>query len=173
MNPLLQLDEERFVRSLASQHMSIPPYFRRARDRNLDGAPTMPNAVREVNPTDFGELDKGGTTVIDAREPKAFAGSHVPRSLNIWLDGMSFFPGWVLDDDEPVALVTERPSDAVVACTYLCRLGFDMSQPTSITGFPIGATEESRLRNSRRVQFISCASLYYSNPVLPSIESVS
>jgi hypothetical protein len=88
MNPLLQLDEERFVRSLASQHMSIPPYFRRARDRNLDGAPTMPNAVREVNPTDFGELDKGGTTVIDAREPKAFAGSHVPRSLNIWLDGM-------------------------------------------------------------------------------------
>jgi hydroxyacylglutathione hydrolase len=125
MNPLLQLDEEHFVHYLTSQHLSSPPYFRRAHDLNLEGAPTMPPTVREVNPNEFDELVKGGMTVIDTREPGAFASSHVPGSLNIWLDGTSFFPGWVLNDDESVALVTERRSDTAVARTYLYRLGFD------------------------------------------------
>jgi len=125
MNPLLQLDEERFVRYLTTQHLSLPPYFSRARDLNLEGAPPMPHAVHEVNPDEFDGLVKGGMTVIDTREPGAFAGSHIPGSLNIWLDGTSFFPGWALGDDESVALVTERPSDAAVVRTYLSRLGFD------------------------------------------------
>ena len=136
MNPLLQLDEERFVRYLTGQHLSLPPYFRRARDLNLEGPPPMPHAVREVNPDEFDELVKGGMTVIDTREPGAFASSHVPGSLNIWLDGTSFFPGWVLDDDESVALVTERPSDAAVARTYLSRLGFDDVAAHLCNGIP-------------------------------------
>ncbi|MGZ4910930.1 MAG: MBL fold metallo-hydrolase [Halobacteriota archaeon] len=136
MNPLLQLDEERFVRSLTSQHLSVPPYFRRMRQLNLEGAPTVPHAVREVNVNDFDGLVKVGTTVIDTREPGAFASSHVPGSLNIWLHGMSFFPGWVLNDDEPVALVTERPLDVEVARTYLSRLGFDDVKAHLCGGIP-------------------------------------
>jgi len=136
INPLLQLDKDRFVRYLTGQHLSVPPYFRRARDLNLEGAPPMPHAVREVNPNDFDELVKGGMTVIDTREPGAFASSHVPGSLSIWLDGTSFFPGWVLGDDESVALVTERPSDAVVAQTYLSRLGFDDIAAHLCNGIP-------------------------------------
>jgi hydroxyacylglutathione hydrolase len=136
MNPLLQLDEERFVRYLSEQHLSRPPYFRRARGLNLKGPPPIPPAVREVNPDEFDELVNGGMTVIDTREPGAFAGSHVPGSLNIWLDGTSFFPGWVLDDDESVALVTERPGDASVAQTYLSRLGFDDVAAHLCSGMP-------------------------------------
>ena len=86
----------------------------------------MPLTLREANCDDFEELvEAPATTTIDTREPGAFAGSHIPGSLNIWLDGVSVYPGWVLDDDEPVALVTERPLDAKVALTYLNRLGFD------------------------------------------------
>ena len=136
MNPLLQLDEERFVHYLTSQHLSLPPYFRRASGLNLEGAPPIPHIVREVNPDEFDELVKGGMTVIDTREPGAFASSHVPGSLNIWLDGTSFFPGWVLGDEEPVALVTERPSDAAVARTHLCRLGFDAIAAHLCSGMP-------------------------------------
>jgi hydroxyacylglutathione hydrolase len=136
MNPLLQLDEERFVRYLTGQHLSLPPYFRRVRDLNIEGPPPMPHAVREVNPDEFDNLVAAGTTVVDTREPGAFAGSHVPGSLNIWLDGTSFFPGWVLDADESVALVTERPSDAAVARTYLSRLGFDDVAAHLCNGIP-------------------------------------
>lgn len=125
-NQLLQLDEERFVRYLTGQHLSMPPYFSRAHDLNIEGPPPIDGRVREVNPDEFDELvRKGAATVIDTREPGAFAGSHVPGSLNIWLDGTSVFPGWVLGNHEPVALVTERMPDAEVARTYLSRLGFD------------------------------------------------
>jgi hydroxyacylglutathione hydrolase len=135
-NPLLQLDEEDFVRYLTGQHLSRPPYFHRARGLNLKGPPPIPPAIREVNPDEFDELVKGGMTVIDTREPGAFAGSHVPGSLNIWLDGTSFFPGWVLGDDESVALVTERPADVSVARTYLSRLGFDDVAAHLCSGMP-------------------------------------
>jgi len=107
------------------------------RDLNIEGPPPIQNAVREVPPTEFGELvDEGAVTVIDTREPGAFASSHVYGSLNIWLDGMSFFPGWALEDDEPVALVTERPLDVEVARMYLGRLGFDDVKAHLCGGIP-------------------------------------
>lgn len=125
MNPLLQLDEGHFVRYLGEQHLSLPPYFLRARALNIAGPPPMSEAVRAVDADEFEKLANARTTtIIDTREPGAFAGSHVPGSLSIWLDGVSFFPGWVLND-ERVAIVTERPSDTEVARTYLGRLGFD------------------------------------------------
>ena len=136
MNPLLQLDEERFVHYLKGQHLSIPPHFRRVRDLNIADPPPMPHAVCEVNPEEFDEFVKEGMTIIDTREPGAFASSHVPGSLNIWLNGTSFFPGWVLGDDESVALVTERPSDASVARTYLSQLGFDDVEAHLCGGMP-------------------------------------
>ena len=138
MNPLLQLDEEQFVRYLTGQFLSLPPYFRRTHDLNIAGPPPqpMPQVVREVDANEFEELTGTGVTVIDTREPGAFAGSHIPRSLSIWLDGMSFFPGWVLGDDEPVALVTERASDVEVARTYLSRLGFDSVAAHLCDGIP-------------------------------------
>src|SRR5660398_295270 len=87
-------------RALFNRAVSFdPPHFRRVRDLNIEGPPPIQNAVREVPPTEFGELvDEGAVTVIDTREPGAFASSHVYGSLNIWLDGMSFFPGWALED---------------------------------------------------------------------------
>ena len=137
MNPLLQLDEQRFVRYLTEQHLSLPLYFRRAHDLNVAGPPAMPQTVREFDSDEFeGLTNKGAMTVIDTREPWAFAGSHVPGSLSIWLDGTSFYPGWVLGGVEPVALVTERPTDAKVACNYLGRLGFDNVSARLCNGIP-------------------------------------
>jgi len=42
----------------------------------------------------------------------------------------------VLGDDESVALVTERPSDASVARTYLSQLGFDDVEAHLCGGMP-------------------------------------
>jgi hydroxyacylglutathione hydrolase len=97
----------------------------------------MPLTLREANCDDFEELvEAPATTTIDTREPGAFAGSHIPGSLNIWLDGVSGYLGWVLDDNEPVTLVTEKPLDAKVALTYLSRLGFDNVSAHLCNGMP-------------------------------------
>jgi hydroxyacylglutathione hydrolase len=137
LNPLLQLEEDGFVRYLTQQQLSLPPYFRRVHDLNVHGPPPMPLTLREANCDDFEELvEAPATTTIDTREPGAFAGSHIPGSLNIWLDGVSGYLGWVLDDNEPVTLVTEKPLDAKVALTYLSRLGFDNVSAHLCNGMP-------------------------------------
>jgi len=136
-NPLLQLDEDGFVRYLTQQELSLPPYFSRTQELNVQGPPPMPRTLSEVDSDEFEKLiEAHATTTIDTREPGAFAGSHIPGSLSIWLDGVSVYPGWVLADDEPIALVTERPGDAKVAQTYLNRLGFDHVAAYLCNGMP-------------------------------------
>jgi len=137
LNPLLQLDEDDFVRYLTQQELSLPPYFSRTQELNVQGPPPMPRTLSEVDSDEFEKLiEAHATTTIDTREPGAFAGSHIPGSLSIWLDGVSVYPGWVLADDEPIALVTERPGDAKVAQTYLNRLGFDNVAAYLCNGMP-------------------------------------
>jgi hydroxyacylglutathione hydrolase len=68
---------------------------------------------------------KSNSIVIDAREPGAFAGSHISGALNIWLNGLSLFPGWVLTYDDKILLVVDRRRDVKTAQSYLRRLGFD------------------------------------------------
>jgi len=135
MNRLLHLDEGQFVRYLEEQHLSLPPYFGKARALNISGPPPMSEAGRAVNADEFEKLASRGATIVDTREPGAFAGSHIPGSLSIWLDGVSFFPGWVLDN-ERVLLVTERPLDMEAAHTYLGRLGFDNIGASLCGGMP-------------------------------------
>jgi hydroxyacylglutathione hydrolase len=134
-NRLIQLDEGQFVRYLAEQRLSLPPYFRKARALNIAGPPPMSAAVDALDADEFEKLARGDTTIIDTREPGAFAGSHVPNAVSIWLDGVSFFPGWVLSD-ERVLLVTESLSDVEVARTYLGRLGFDNVGASLCAGMP-------------------------------------
>jgi hydroxyacylglutathione hydrolase len=137
VNPLLRLQEDGFVRYLTQQQLSLPPYFSRTRELNVRGPPPMPQTLREADSDEFEKLvEDHATTTIDTREPGAFAGSHIPGSFSIWLDGVSVYPGWVLDDDEPVALVTERQEDAQVARTYLNRLGFDNVVAHLCNGMP-------------------------------------
>jgi hydroxyacylglutathione hydrolase len=62
---------------------------------------------------------------VDTRMHYAFAGSHIPNALSIWLGGTSVYPGWLLDTDQYIVFVHERPSDIDIATPRLRRLGFD------------------------------------------------
>ncbi len=57
--------------------------------------------------------------------PYAFAGSHIPNSLSMWLGGTSVYPGWLLDTEQYIIFVLERPSDIDIVTPRLRRLGFD------------------------------------------------
>jgi hydroxyacylglutathione hydrolase len=102
-NPLLGMEEEGFVEQLMSQRLLTPPYFRRMEEVNLRGAPLLREAPspRPLDVKGFREeMSRTSSIVVDTREPGAFAGSHIPGSLSIWLDGLSHHPGWVLSHDE-------------------------------------------------------------------------
>ncbi|NIR87572.1 MBL fold metallo-hydrolase [Candidatus Bathyarchaeota archaeon] len=141
-NPLLQLDREAFAEHLMKQKLLRPPYFRKMEQYNLNGPPLLHEASipKPLGVNEFEEERRQPNTVIvDTREPGAFAGSYIPDSLNIWLDGLSFFPGWMLNYDQRILLVTERKEDIETAKAYLWRLGFD-----NIIGYLCPGLEEWR-----------------------------
>lgn len=127
-NPLFTMDKEKFVTQLMKQKLLKPPYFKKMEQLNLDGPPLIHEAPpsQSLNINQFErKMIESNTVVVDTREPGAFAGSHVPGSTNIWLEGLSFFPGWILTYEQKILLVTERKKDFEIAKTYLHRLGFD------------------------------------------------
>ena len=127
-NPLLKMDKESFMAYIMKQKLLKPPYFRKMEQLNLNGPPLLSKAAapQPLSVDEFEEETRQPDTVIvDTQEPGAFAGSHIPGSLNIWLDGLSYFPGWTLTYEQRILLVTERKEDVETAKTYLWRLGFD------------------------------------------------
>ncbi len=84
-------------------------------------------------------MRKPNTVIVDTREPEAFVPPHILSSLKIWLEGVSFFPGWTLAYEQRILLVTERKEDVETAKAYLWRLGFD-----NILGFLCPRPRERR-----------------------------
>lgn len=127
-DPLLQLDKESFIHRMTNEKLLRPPYFRKMEDYNLNGPPLLSEAPMPI-PLTIDEFEKEmqqpNTVIVDTRRPGTFAGSHIPGSLNIWLDGVSLYPGWILTYNQRILLVAERDEDVQTAKAYLSRLGFD------------------------------------------------
>jgi hydroxyacylglutathione hydrolase len=127
-NPILTMGKEKFIETMMNQELLKPSYFTKMEQLNLNGPPLLQKASpsQAFNIVEFERIMREyGTVIVDTREPGAFAGSHIPSSINIWLDGLSFFPGWILTYEQEILLVTERKEDLETAKTYLQRLGFD------------------------------------------------
>lgn len=141
---LLQLGKEDFIEHMMGQKLLRPPYFRKMEDYNLNGPPLLCEAP-VPQPLSVDEFEKeiqlSNTVVVDTREPGAFAGSYIPGSLSIWLEGLSLYPGWSLTYDQRILLVMEREQDIEAAKAYLWRLGFD-----NIVGYLCPGMKEWRNR---------------------------
>ncbi len=127
-NPFLNLSKEAFVQRCLAEEFLVPPYFRKMEQYNQNGAPPL-RGLPEPRPLSVAEFEaemrEADTVVVDTRLPYAFAGSHVPGSLSLWLGGTSVYPGWVLDYEKRVLLVVERVADVKRVAVHFWRLGFD------------------------------------------------
>ena len=106
----------------------MPRYFRKMEEYNLNGPPLLselsypkPFSLEEFEE----EMQEPIVMVMDTRMPYAYAGSHIPNSLSMWLGGTSVYPGWLLDTNQYIVFVLERPSDIDTVAPRLRRLGFD------------------------------------------------
>jgi hydroxyacylglutathione hydrolase len=106
---------------------AVPPYWPRMRGQNMAG-PALVGTVAEPSALTvdaFVKLLDGGAIVLDGRAPEAFAGGHVPGSLNVEVGGS--FPTWagtVLPDGADVLLVLDRADDLMEATWDLLRIGY-------------------------------------------------
>jgi hydroxyacylglutathione hydrolase len=124
-NPLLSMSREEFIERKQSETIPLPPYFTRMAEQNRKGPKLFPpQKIKPMGALEFEEV-MPECTVVDTRSPLAFAGGHLRGSYNIWFYGLATFPGWVLDYEKNILLVTERQEDVELAGLYLARTGFD------------------------------------------------
>jgi hydroxyacylglutathione hydrolase len=127
-NPYLQLGREEFIKKQLGEELFVPRYFKTMEEYNLNGPPLLSELAypKSMSLTEFEEETQNPLVLtVDTRLPYAFAGSHIPNSLSIWLDGTSVYPGWVLDTKQYIIFVHERPTDIDTVTPRLRRLGFD------------------------------------------------
>ncbi len=127
-NPYLQLGKEEFIKKVTAEELVVPRYFKRLEELNLNGPPLLseisypkPFSLLEFEE----EMQEQNMIVIDTRMPYAYAGSHIPNSISLWLGGTSVYPGWLFDTNQYILLIHERESDIEIAARRLRRLGFD------------------------------------------------
>jgi hydroxyacylglutathione hydrolase len=127
-NQYFQLSKEEFIKKVVNEELVVPRYFKKMEELNLNGPPLLRERSfpKPLSLSEFGEeMNLQSMLVMDTRMPNAFAGSHIPNSLSLWLGGTSVYPGWLLDSNQNIIFVLERPSDIDVVVPRLRRLGFD------------------------------------------------
>jgi hydroxyacylglutathione hydrolase len=124
-NLVFKVSRDEFMDHKVAEKLPRPPYFSHMEKVNLQGGRPRPGkGLRMLQPNEFQERMKEGV-VIDCRPPDAFAGSHIPESYNIWLQGLPAFAGWVADENTTIFLVVDEPRHIHEAVTSLARIGFD------------------------------------------------
>lgn len=126
-NPALRLPRLDFVMSKMSEGMEKPPYFERMEVLNLHGPTILGSLPRPppLDPKGVKEAQESGALVLDIREPHNYASSHVPLSLNVWLEGLPVYGGYIIPYDRPLVIVAEKQMEVDIAVRFLARIGYE------------------------------------------------
>lgn len=126
-NPVFARSRAEFVRAKVVERIPRPPYFAVMEKLNLKGGipiARQPGEVPILQPKKLAS-EMGQGLVIDARDPEAFAGGHIPRSYSVWAAGLPVFGGWVAGPSTPVFLVLTKIDQLEDAVLSLARIGVD------------------------------------------------
>lgn len=124
---LRHTDENAFIAALVEGQPEPPHYFATMARLNMSERPVLGAipAPPRLSVAEFDRKRAEGLLVVDTRGKLAFAGGHIPGSLNIQdNNAMSTWAGWMIEHGRPVVLVTpEERLDEVVR--KLIRVGVD------------------------------------------------
>lgn len=119
-------DEDEFVAALLDGQPEAPKYFAEMKKVNKVGPRVlngMPNPTLQAAHRLPDLVDKGAV-VVDTRPAERFAAGHVAGTLNIPLDWLGSWAGWLLSYDQPFYLIVE-PHDLDDALHGLTYIGLD------------------------------------------------
>ncbi|MCA9132444.1 MAG: MBL fold metallo-hydrolase [Planctomycetales bacterium] len=125
-NPALQFrDEEEFVQYILADQPEAPKYFAVMKRVNKEG-PRVLGAGHHHVLLDIAQLQSAvdDGTVIDLAPKPQFAQGHVPGTLNIPLELLATWAGWLADYDRPVYLICE-PAQLEEAARVLHKIGLE------------------------------------------------
>jgi hydroxyacylglutathione hydrolase len=121
--------QSQWTRTLLENMPLAPSYFKRMKQVNATGPAALGHelpGLERITADQLHARDCSACLVLDIRTKEAFAGAHVPGSINIPLGGsFATWAGWVLPADQPLTLVADDPDDVPEAVRHLIRVGLD------------------------------------------------
>lgn len=127
---LRPMSEDEFVANVLAGQPEPPPYFAEMKRINRDG-PRLLGARHRPPQLDLARVDRliaGGILVIDTRSAEAFAGAHVPGTLNIPLNrAFTGWAGWLVPYGKDFGLLVDPAREGAVeqAVRELGLIGLD------------------------------------------------
>ena len=166
-NPVLTLDEERYVRELLAGLDAFPAYYAHMGPANAAG-PSGPDLTepRSADATELRRRIEAGEWVVDLRARRAFAAGHVAGTFSFDLDG-SFvtYLGWLIPWGTPLTLLGQTPEQVAEAQRELVRIGIDRPAAAA-TGGPAWWTDGQPPRSYRVADFAELESVRHHRPVV-------
>lgn len=126
-NPALAFDnEDEFVDYLLADQPEPPKYFAVMKRVNKEG-PAVLHRITAPEHLPAGRINtllRDGATIIDTRPGEAFAGRHINGTINIPVDQLPDWAGWLVNYNEPLYLIVES-RHAYEAVRDLAYIGID------------------------------------------------
>ena len=124
---IISSDEDAFVKELIAGLGAYPRYYAHMGPANRWG-PGVPD-LSPPRPADAGQLWQrigAGEWVVDLRQRRAFARSHVTGSISVELgDPFATYLGWTIPWGKPLTLIGDTPQQVAGAQRQLARIGID------------------------------------------------
>src|SRR5512146_2161932 len=136
VNPVLVLDEDRYVAQTLAGLDAYPAYYAHMGPVNAAG-PAGPD-LSPPRRAGAGELRRrigAGEWVVDLRARRAFAAGHLAGALSFDLDGsFATYLGWLIPWGTPLTLLGQTPEQVAEAQRELVRIGIDRPQAAAHGG---------------------------------------
>jgi glyoxylase-like metal-dependent hydrolase (beta-lactamase superfamily II)/rhodanese-related sulfurtransferase len=124
---LTTTDEDAFVETLLAGLTAYPRYYAHMAPRNRQGPAAVDLSPAEpVDPVELRRRIHAGEWVVDLRDRKAFARSHLAGTINVEIgDSFITYLGWTIRWGTPVTLVGDTADEVAEAQRQLVRIGID------------------------------------------------
>jgi hydroxyacylglutathione hydrolase len=167
VNPVLMLDEDRYVAELLAGLDAYPAYYAHMGPANAAG-PAGPDLSppRRADAAELRRRITAGEWVVDLRARRAFAAGHVAGTLSFDLDGsFATYLGWLIPWGTPLTLLGATPEQIAEAQRELVRIGIDRPAAAA-TGRPADWAGGQPLRSFPVADFTDLAAVRHHRPVV-------
>ena len=167
VNPVLMLDEDRYVAELLAGLDAYPAYYAHMGPANAAG-PAGPDLSppRRADAAGLRRRITAGEWVVDLRARRAFAAGHVAGTLSFDLDGsFATYLGWLIPWGTPLTLLGATPEQIAEAQRELARIGIDRPAAAA-AGRPADWAGGQPLRSFPVADFTDLAAVRHHRPVV-------
>jgi glyoxylase-like metal-dependent hydrolase (beta-lactamase superfamily II)/rhodanese-related sulfurtransferase len=167
VNPVLTLDEQRYVYELLAGLDAYPAYYAHMAPANAVG-PRAPD-LDPPHTADASELRRridAGEWVVDLRSHRAFAAGHLAGTLSFALDGsLATYLGWLIPWGTPLTLLGQTREQVAEAQRELSRVGIDRLAAMAVGG-PAAWSGGRPLRSFGLADFNDLEAVRHHRPVV-------